>query len=396
MPIPNAGIFKGLLCSLLSESNFFSVNNDANNEYIQIVSHGGVSNNMIMLGNDFQETRRIDENDYMYLTEPNFIYKSRYTKMETTPIYTAEQITDAIENINKVLIDTLESFFYNYDALYDKQSNYDEFRKPTDEMLYFLLWSAPFNRDVFNTIYPNMKVVYKYETGLILRPGIKLLETDLFFCSEKPIIQIMGHEPHGLATSFKSFNNNASMKTFLINLDYSNSFLNDKINASPTSQSYLLRYVDAGKQIKYKIKTDITLSPIVIRVAFENFQKTFELCSSDSMKNYLFTNSGVGLGVIGQGTKILFNYDMTSTNLEYFCNLDNKMLFFHGIILDNEEPYYVITLELPNITPFYKTFLILTKAELQQFVLDLQQKDTRKKYLKYKKKYQRLKNKYNI
>jgi hypothetical protein len=203
-------ILNGLLSKLYSglpNTSYVSYFNDDKNKKLYIFSHGGITSNIIQ---EFKVFNML--NPLIKHLNNN---KKLLTNMNGGNIeFNSKYIIQKLEIINKQYINNLIQSFKKPQQTAYNPNKYDY--KPTTHMLLALSLSAPYK--------PNQDMQFVLNSTIM--PGIDEIQNHLFYCSDSNIVQIFGHIPKGFATSIAKHDNNGNpkYKTYLINLDYSQSY----------------------------------------------------------------------------------------------------------------------------------------------------------------------------
>ena len=268
--------------------------------------------------------------------------------------------------------------------------------KPSSYMLFLLMVTAPFDCKTFikKTIFSddtfvnnacNTKVLEINSSITSTMAGIKELRNNCPLISKK-LYNIFGHNPNGFGTTIdviKSKDKDNSNKTYLINLDTSNTFAGTSFNTNYESYNY----------IKISNLNLNNKDPIV--EIFTNIKiSTNDANSKKLLDPYIIPHEETVLSYTSdiKPTEITIQNiinDKMDTQIEsLYEKYNNKNnLFYHGISNDNKIVYsYHLT---PKPPKFPKCL----------FVIDNVQKGGNmyyyNKYLKYKNKYMILCSKYN-
>jgi hypothetical protein len=242
-------------------------------------------------------------------------------------------------------------------------------------------------------------------------PGYRIMRRNVYYETGKTIYQIFGHQPVGYSTTVDLFTQDENTKSYLINLDSTNSFtgtkFNDKQNIStsiliipPNNNPYISSHINFNKTPIVKTLANANIANKTIkfgdlkmtRISPFNDYKTI-LSYSENSESYgdfkfEFTKYQNLL------TKIYKINDSTNTDKykEFEIN-------FHGI---HESKYFFTVTNTgydSNGTfnlfeSFNKSFFILSEKDFEEFtgITTLTGNSYREKYLKYKNKYLLLKN----
>jgi hypothetical protein len=326
-------ILNGLLNKLYSNlpnTSFVSYFNRKNMLYI--FSHGGISSTLIN-NNNMSELKVDLSNNYNSLINMT----GGGLNMLNLPSGT---IISNLEKINNIYMDILKKS-------YIKPLKYDY--KPNLDMLLSLSTSASYK--------PNSDM--KFILNSPITPGIDNIERNIFYCSDKNIVQIFGHQPKGFSTSISKFID-GDKKTYLINLDSSQSYKYTSISGK--SDSFL----------SFENNIPILRSTIDI-TKIKNTKYTTDIIPDTTNTNTYITNGNISGNILKLEKKIFdsdfINYD------EYIPTTPDYK--YHGLFSNNNQEYYV--------------FSILNETNKVLLVLKKENKSAKDKYYKYKLKYLKLK-----
>jgi len=232
--------------------------------------------------------------------------------------------------------------------------------------------------------------------------GIKRLrkENTMFFKNGN-IYNIFGHVPNGFFPTIDLFEN-VGNKTYLINIDTSNTFFSTKANKQTLiTRSYL---TINGKNISINSNISIKAEENEILVVENpiNYLKTSQEEASDKII-IAFSNDEIKKKFLIKGSKNEFNIIL---DLEINNDIDkniqkigtNEEIFYHGLVSKFLNKFVVLTYNRPA-NPSKKSFprclVILSEEDFNKIDFPQRTHDNltfKKKYLKYKQKYISLKN----
>lgn len=296
----NSSAFNGWLRSLYSKSNAIEYLNEGNNLYI--FSHGGVTKYLFDYYTSIEKLL-IDNNKELYelLTDYNKfknVQKGGYYR-DDLPLAGTQSISKSpIEILNIINATIRENIFIVLSNGLPMDG------KPTKEMLFLLLATAPFDCNSFigkTTL--DIKICQSIENTRLkspILPGIYDLRNNMFGLKDTTIYQIIGHVPVGYAGTVDYFeNSDDKTKAFIINLDTSNTLLGTVENVlnnkgEQQSKSYISidgNIVNVHADIKLNKTKEIFLSPqysIASNITKENkfyVSKSYNTSTSNIMIN---------------------------------------------------------------------------------------------------------------
>ena len=393
-PIINQSIFKGLLYSLFTDdkNNMIIKRTDKYKLNTYLFSHGGVSSDIIerntleeldIILNDPKTSDLIDK-----ITDVNKL-KGGYYKNSTV------DINRPIENFNIKMKEIIIKIF---------DENYKILNKPSTNMLLLLIAITPFDcKTFYSKILSSEEVTAKCKDYGILNINSNLISTmagikelrsqNKIFYHESRLFNIFGHNPNGFGPTVDLFENDIH-KTYLINLDTSNTFLSTSSNQSLYDQSLKTSSYILIEKDKIKLFTNIYIKSteneqINIVDNNESLFTDIEIKEEDNDTQYNIKNNIV-LAYSGKkpGDVIKINIenyidDEMDQKLKMFK--DNKNIFYHGKI----ENYLVFNYRRKFGHPFPRCLFIVDEkifSKRYKYTVKYQNK-----YLKYKQKYINLK-----
>jgi hypothetical protein len=227
---------------------------------------------------------------------------------------------------------------------------------------------------------------------------IELRSQNKIFYHRNRLFNIFGHSPNGFGPTVDLFENDIN-KTYLVNLDTSNTFLSTSSNQSLYDQSYKTSSYILIENDKIKLFTDIYIKSteneqINIVDNNESLFTDIEIKDGDNDTQYNIKNNIVlaysGEKLYGVIKINIINYIDDDMNKKLKLFKDNKYIFYHGKI-DN---YLVFNYRRKFGHPFPRCLFIVDEKIFSKRYKYIQE-DTVKyqnKYLKYKQKYLNLKN----
>jgi hypothetical protein len=369
-----------------------------NDKNMHLFSHGGVSNNIINRTNILNELHQelIKSGSLTSkLTNANNILKGGYyVKKDQSTLLTSIQIENKIVIFNQKIKDTIEAIF--------TENNTKEPLMPSNNMLLLLISTATFDCKIFgrkigvSEMCNNLDLLNTSSDLISTMAGIKSLrkEKSVFF-KRGNIYNIFGHSPNGFCSTIDLFENYSS-KTYLINLDTSNTFFSTAANQKTENTSSYIKinksgiYVKSNINIKYKPEQElINADPI-------NYLRNDDDKDNKNIKIISFIN---------QETKdLLTSNDVININIDTLINDDfdlekhikqigeNENVFYHGYFSKNTVKYILLTYHRVFGSPFPKCLVILSETDFNRLFPPQKGGNYLNKYLKYKQKYISLKN----
>ena len=396
-PIINQSIFKGLLYTLFTDDKNKMIIKRSDNFNTYLFSHGGVSSDIIErntlqeLYDILKDTKTSDLRDK--ITDVNKL-RGGYYKNSTV------DIDRSIENFNIKMKEIIIKIF---------DENYKILNKPSTNMLLLLIAITPFEcKTFYSKILSSEEATIKCQNHGILNinsslistmAGIKELRSQnkIFYHGNK-LFNIFGHNPNGFGPTVDLFENDIH-KTYLINLDTSNTFLSTSSNHSLYDPSLKTSSYVLIEKDKIKLFTDIYIKSteneqINIVDNNESLFTDIEIKEEDNDIQYNIKNNIV-LAYSGRkpGDVLKINIenyidDEMDQKLKMFK--DNKYIFYHGKIKN----YLVFNYRRKLEHPFPRCLFIVDEKIFSKRYKYIQEDTVRyqNKYLKYKQKYLNLKN----
>ena len=381
-----------------------------------LFSHGGVSKEIIQF-NTIQKIKNIliSENSDI-TTLKNIITNAQmtggfYKKLDSEVV--VNDILTPINNFNRSMKEVIQNILKESDML-----------KPSNDMLVLLIASATFECAALNNKFTagincdNVGRLKENSDSLSTMSGIKKLrEKNNVFFHKNNLYNIFGHNPNGFGTSISLYERKKQLKkvtrldkvknflkqtvkqeqgdnkTYLVNLDSSNTFIGTSLNASIINtelktSSYIKIH---NNDIEMKTHIYIVTTPeqkFDIPTITENTDilsgiKNTHMVAFNQNSNH-FTNKETQLTEINIDNTINEQSDIVLRMIK-----DNNKIFYHGIVKDyvSVKDYVIFTYFIGG---FSKCICIMEKNE---FVNYFMKKEYEQKYLKYKAKYMELKNK---
>jgi len=370
--------------------------NDKDNMYL--FSHGGVSKNIIS-DNTLEQLSNVLNNDNSKnlrskLTNVKKLFTQTQTGgyyLKSQPIYTSKDIEDKILSFNQIIKQTIEAIF---------NEDYTKQLEPSNKMLLLLIASASFDCNSYikkingdQSICSKLDILNTSSDLTSTMAGIKRLrQQKSMFYKQGNLYNIFGHNPNGFLSTIDLFENNES-KTYLINLDTSNTFLSTKANQKTNeTNSYLTingNTISISANIKIKSEDNeilpVNVNPIKSLKESGDVANTKIIAFTNSADQNLFMQSNV--------TNISINQVINDEIDKHLKQIkENENIFYHGILVKNSQKYILLTYHRSFGPPFPKCLVILKESEFNTIFPNLQLGGKYlNKYLKYKQKYISLK-----
>ena len=391
----NQSIFKGLLYTLFTEEKNKMIIKRTDNLNTYLFSHGGVSCDIIerntlqeldVILNDSNTSDLIDK-----ITDVNKL-KGGYYKNSTV------DIDRPIENFNIKMKEIIIKIF---------DENYKILNKPSTNMLLLLIAITPFDCKTFYSKILSSEVTSKCKDYGILNINSSLISTmagikelrsqNKIFYHGNRLFNIFGHNPNGFGPTVDLFENDIN-KTYLVNLDTSNTFLSTSSNQSLYDQSLKTSSYILIENDKIKLLTDVYIKSTEneqINIVDNNKSLFTDIeikGEDDNTQNNIKNNIVLAYSGKKPGNVIKINIenyvdDEMDQKLKMFK--DNKNIFYHGKIENNLVFNYRRILEFP-----FPRCLFIVDENIFKKRYEYKKEETLKyknKYLKYKKKYINLK-----
>lgn len=393
--IINQLIFKGLLFTLFTDdkNNMIIKRTDKLNTYL--FSHGGVSNEIIEK-NTLEELECIlknpTTNDLIEkITDATKFIGGYYNIID---INKKVDIDKQIQNFNLKMKEIINKIF---------NEDYKILLKPSINILLLLIIAGiRFDCNTFySKILPTEEVISKCKDYGILNinsnristmAGISELRSQKkIFYHETKLFNIFGHNPNGFGPDVDLFENDTK-KTYLVNLDTSNSFLSTSSNQSLYDQTKKTSSYILIENNKIKLITKIFINiksneKIIIVDNDESLFSNLEIKKEDNeiqnnIKNSILLAHSEGIKISDNFELCIDNYidDNMDEKLKLFK--DNEMIFYHG----KHENNLIFSYRRILGPPFPRCLFIVDENIFIKRYLYY-----KKKYLKYKQKYINLK-----
>ncbi len=393
--IINQSIFKGLLYTLFTDhkNNMIIKRTDQLNTYL--FSHGGVSSEIIER-NTLEELDCILKNPITddlkeKITDATKFMGGYYKKID---INKEENIDKQIENFNRKIKETITNIF---------NEDYKILVKPSINMLLLLIAVTSFDcKTFYSKILPTEEVQNKCKDYGILNINSSILSTmagikelrsknKIFYYGEK-LFNIFGHNPNGFGPTVDLFENDVN-KTYLVNLDTSNTFLSSSSNQSlydktKKTSSYILIENNKIKLITKIFIRKTSKEEIIIVDNKDAIFSDLEIKKEDddiqnNLKNNIVLAYSEGLKPSDIFEVNIDNYIDENMDEKLKLFRDNEKIFYHG----KHENYLIFNYRRILGPPFPRCLFIVDENIFTKRYLYF-----KKKYLKYKNKYLNLKN----
>jgi hypothetical protein len=396
----NNMIIKKCDCDTLKKCNCISGKCECpDDKNMYLFSHGGVSNNII-------SDNTLDKIDQELKNENNESLKSKltnarnifnkiggYYKTESKSKLESKNIENKINSFNEKIKNTIKAIF---DEDHTKQL------VPSDNMLLLLIASASFDCNSYikkingdQSICSKLDILNTSSDLTSTMAGIKRLrQQKSMFYKQGNLYNIFGHNPNGFFSTIDLFENGNS-KTYLINLDTSNTFLSTKANAKTDKISSYLRI--NGKDVFIHSNVNIKAGKDEILINENPIKSLEDLGDSSNTKIISFTDEATKNSFIpGELSNILINRLVNENLDEHIRRIgENEKIFYHGFTLKKGQKYILLTYHRIFGPPFPRCLVILSQTDFDKIFPILATKKGGKwlnKYLKYKQKYISLKN----
>jgi hypothetical protein len=240
--------------------------------------------------------------------------------------------------------------------------------------------------------------------------GIKRLRNkDKIFFNESKLYNIFGHNPNGFLPTIDLFENDlfendTPIKTYLINLDTSNTFLSSDANLYDKPNSYSFIKIDKDNiEINTNIYIKTTMAQQLKLDTSNDLFKDIKISETEEIKNTKV------IAFIEKDKEIFttrpdVEKDYFETVIKIKNNIDDNMdknlknikanenIFYHGFINKDSRNFIIFTYHRTFGPPFPRCLFIIDETEFNKG-LNIGQTGGNyfKKYLKYKQKYTELK-----
>jgi len=327
-----------------------------------LFSHGGVSNNIIFdntlvkLEEALKKSTQLKEK----LTNAQNIQSGGYYKTESKSKLKSDEIEGRITSFNQKIKNTIKAIFDEY------QTENHTHLIPSDNMLLLLIASAPFDCISYinkikgnQSICSNLDILNTSSYLTSTMAGIKnLRKQKSMFYKQGNLYNIFGHDPNGFFSTIDLFENGAS-KTYLINLDTSNTFLSTKDIAKTNKTSSYLRIDDKDVSIHSNVNIKAGETEILID---QNPIKSLETSDdSANLKIISFTNEATKNSFITGGlSNILINSKVNDELNGHIRRIgENENIFYHGFLSKDKVKYILLTYNRPPKHPIYPRCLVV-------------------------------------
>jgi len=399
----NAYFCRGWYYELLNKGKVCSIFTYEESKKKYIFSHGGITKDLI---NNIEDINIIEAES---LKENTAFFKvggsGSSINFENSNIF-----NEKINKINRLFRNKINEAFYFYYNCRNNDSKNNDSKKSIDFIL-------------------SMVAEYKFpveskeiSSGIIspIMPGFTTLvgKEQYFFCNDYTVIQIFGHKPIGYAATIYAYSDN-DKKTILVNLDNSNSFFNsvynyiDNTDPNKFTKSYFAIDQNGNGIVKSIISLKLKNFDNKVMKLKEFSDQKFNKLNEDSytiIYSKSFEEEKQLLNIDNLLINITQNIDEIDTSFSGYIKLNynvekkqnesiiivskngNQFRAFNGII---EEKYYIFSVVHPDRRQV--ALYILTKEDFNKYIsIDESQSggDYKLKYLKYKKKYLMLKQKF--
>jgi hypothetical protein len=365
---------KGLLYNFFKKGLSCAYYNHEDNLYL--FSHGGIPVGMIEKPHNISDYyNKIFENNNNNIIE--LITNYREVSNQTGG-GACINITNKLDDFNNFINIKINEIFDNYININNNQI-------PTNEILFMLMISAPFEckkilqnvngvkRDSSGNIIKTSTLIRKnknnyncndFKDSVNISPfaahGIKRFQDinqNLVFCDNKHIYQIFGHVPVGYSACFISYKQpNKIYKTTLINLDTSNSFANTSINDNSKT---IIIFINNDLKLYSTIK--LKQDKILIKSISDLKNKNFNSKKSDN--NIFSSNSDIFNLICEQSVQdIMIKSNKINTSIIDIS--EKKKYYYHG---QYNNKYHVVTY---LVSGFIIALLILTDDEFTDMFRD--------------------------
>ncbi len=393
--IINQSIFKGLLYTLFTDhkNNMIIKRTDQLNTYL--FSHGGVSSEIIER-NTLEELDCILKNPITddlkeKITDATKFMGGYYKKID---INKEENIDKQIDNFNTKIKETITNIF---------NEDYKILVKPSINMLLLLITVTSFDcKTFYSKMLPTEEVQNKCKNYGILNINSSILSTmagikelrskNKIFYYGKKLFNIFGHNPNGFGPTVDLFENDVN-KTYLVNLDTSNTFLSSSSNQSlydktKKTSSYILIENNKIKLITKIFIRKTSKEEIIIVDNKDAIFSDLEIKKEDddiqnNLKNNIVLAYSEGLEPSDILEVNIDNYIDENMDEKLKLFRDNEKIFYHG----KHENYLIFNYRRILGPPFPRCLFIVDENIFTKRYLYY-----KKKYLKYKNKYLNLKN----
>lgn len=346
--IPNSSSFKGWLYQLYKSDNtnpiyyLDGIKSSENNKMNLIIfSHGGVTKDLISNPNILDSFINLSNSNKPLadiLKDSNIFYKN--IKKQEGGYY-----DDNLEiiNVNSFnLKNNLDIINNKFKDILEKIILEEKENIPTDNMLFMLLMTAPFNCENFvKKLNLNNETLQTLQTCNLntsiyspILPGIASLRNNMFRSNTVNVYQIIGHSPIGFSNTIDYYEqvSDTVNKTYsvLINLDTSNTFLGTNENKDLNSKSFVVINTDNNEITTYtnlmlnKNYIEYDMHNITSPQATENLKSTNTIISKEVPKNNI-------INFVNPINNELFNIIKMSKGV-----INDKIISIHGYFITGQ------------------------------------------------------------
>ena len=366
--------FKGWLYRLYKADNVYFTGyykqDVGSSKYLHLFSHGGITKSLMDESEsvlmDFL-TNNKDTTDKM----KNINHKKQAGGLFKTIDVDCKNTVDICKKI-----DTINTYYKNITTKVFNETEIAEptsYTEPTDESLFMLATSAPFDANKFAKKFDITDVhnAPSFVLNSPIQPGIELMRDNMFCCDDAILVQVVGHKPKGYTASVDFFEK-GNVKSFVVSLDISNSLVNKpmndgsqammiyKENEVPKINSYIKLNVkdEDGKKYGAKFPSEIT------EIKSNKSTKVVPYFISDTIEK------NEGKYDIQKGVTVNISLD---DDLEYLQKMTfeskengkaNREAYYGGHVNGNHYITYLLDGDNP---PFRSTLLILNETDFDNF-----------------------------
>lgn len=388
---------------------------DIENKTLYLFSHGGITKQFA--SQMISEDKGFFDDEY----QKKVIASIKAAMKDITLLIQPEQITGGgsgenmirtipcllirkLEIMNNVLVKKTDSEIRRICKLLDvKPEEYKDYKEPTDDMLFLLSVSAPFDTKPFRTFIKDKQEKKEeqvdYNTAFFgpINARIQSYSDEWFTLMQYNIVQFVGHTPAGftspiLLNSMKNIDGKTDLYSMIVGLDTSTSYIYSNIYKKG---SYL--HVSYNRDDKFILNAKISV---------DGFNTLKDISQHDLKKNYIFTESDTQIKEMTLTANIQLKSITTDKFETKFEEINNKCkdfinkrngitVYYHGeYTSENNNTYVLYTIDGGPTNGWAKSLIAIPVSEKQfggfkyggavqdPFYL---------KYLKYKHKYLELK-----
>ncbi len=344
------------------------------NDNFYIFSHGGITADLLTNVTNGAKTFIDTLKDIIRVNKSKITYPNDrcLQKGGNIPVNTSFESTVLIEKINtieqelKKILKSSLALIHNQSI--DTRTNNSEFLPSNNTLLLFAL----------SALYKPTGEENRFINYSPINPGVITIKNSMFTCSNKKLYQIIGHVPKGYGPSLISFKDNNDNKSYLINIDISQSYkYGGKAGKSNVYFIYdndmkLNYYLDLNEMQEeiYYLDT-ITEVPVIILDENKYDKKIKNFTVLESLSD-IFDKETELISLL-KSKKIKLN------------NKDKNAIFYHGYSKQDKHLFHIFTLFDDDNS--HDKVLLIIKDNKQTSM----QGGYYQKYLKYKQKYLKLK-----